>query len=124
PHVPQGSIQLAAGVKAAEYLALDAKRERVLALVPLDGDTPIALGTRSGVVKRLVLSDLPQKTDVEIIALKDGDEVIGATLSPDAEELVFVTSDAQLLRFSADSVRPQGRSAAGMAGIRVGATAT
>jgi DNA gyrase subunit A len=42
----------------------------------------------------------------------------------DADELVFVTSDAQLLRFGAASVRPQGVSAAGMAGINLGAKAT
>ena len=35
------------------------------------------------------------------------------------EELVFVTSDAQLLRFPAASVRPQGRPAGGMAGVRL-----
>ncbi|HEX9034465.1 MAG TPA: DNA gyrase C-terminal beta-propeller domain-containing protein, partial [Streptosporangiaceae bacterium] len=33
--------------------------------------------------------------------------------------LVFITSDAQLLRFDASSVRPQGRAASGMAGIRL-----
>ena len=40
-------------------------------------------------------------------------------------ELVFVASDAQLLRFAASAVRPQGRQAGGMAGIRLsdGATA-
>jgi len=35
------------------------------------------------------------------------------------EDLVFVTSDAQLLHFGASSVRPQGRTAAGMAGIKL-----
>lgn len=123
PHVPEASIQLAAGVKIAEYLALTAKNERVLALVPLDGDAPIALGTKQGVVKRLRTAELPDRPDVDIIALKDGDEVIGAALSPDTEELVFVTSDAQLLRFDASTVRPQGRSAGGMAGIRLAAGA-
>jgi DNA gyrase subunit A len=37
---------------------------------------------------------------------------------------VFITSDAQLLRFPASSVRPQGRAAAGMAGIRLAARAS
>jgi len=56
---------------------------------------------------------------VEIIALKDGDRVVGAAPASDGAELVFVASDAQLLRFDASSVRPQGRSAGGMAGIRL-----
>jgi DNA gyrase subunit A len=40
-------------------------------------------------------------------------------LGSDDAELVFITSDAQLLRFGASSVRPQGRAAGGMAGIRL-----
>src|SRR5690606_36239018 len=46
PHVPEASIQRAAGVKVAEYLALTTKGEHVLALVPLDTDTPLAIGTK------------------------------------------------------------------------------
>src|SRR5690606_1536173 len=57
----------------------------------------------------------------EIISLKDGDRVVGAAPAPDGAELVFVTSDAQLLRFDASAVRHQGRTAGGMAGIRVAA---
>ncbi len=129
PQVPENSIQLAAGAKVAEYLALDARKERVVTLVSLESEAPIALGTKQGVVKRLSPGDYPARPDFEIIALKDGDEVAGAAQGlsaegADAEELVFVTSDAQLLRFPAESVRPQGRSAAGMAGIRLSPGAT
>jgi DNA gyrase subunit A len=45
-------------------------------------------------------------------------------LASDALDLVFITSDAQLLRFGATSVRPQGRAAGGMAGIRLAARAS
>jgi DNA gyrase subunit A len=46
--------------------------------------------------------------------------VVGAVqLTGDDAELVFITTDAQLLRFPAASVRPQGRPAGGMAGIRL-----
>jgi len=45
---------------------------------------------------------------------------VGAVqLETEDQDLVFITSDAQLLRFGADTVRPQGRAAAGMAGIRL-----
>jgi len=55
-----------------------------------------------------------------VITLRDGDRVVGAVqLASEDQDLVFVTSDAQLLRFGASSVRPQGRSAGGMAGIRL-----
>lgn len=119
PSVPANSVQLAAGTRAAQYLGLGAN-EHVLALVPLTADAPIALGTAQGVVKRVAATELPAgKPDIEIIALKPGDTVVGAALAADGTELVFVTTDAQLLRFDAAAVRPQGRSAGGMAGIRL-----
>jgi len=120
PSVPGNSVQLAAGTRADQYLAL-AKGEHVVAIVPLTEDPPIALGTAQGVVKRVAASELSTKHDVEVISLKPGDSVVGAAPAPDGTELVFVTSDAQLLRFDAASVRPQGRAAGGMAGIRVSA---
>jgi DNA gyrase subunit A len=119
PVVPENSVQLAAGVKIADYLGIDRSKEKVLALVSLTSTEAIALGTRHGVVKRISVADHPNRPDFELISLKKGDEVVGARQSSDDEELLFITSDAQLLRFAAASVRPQGRSAGGMAGIRL-----
>lgn len=122
PSVPANSVQPAAGTRADQYLALPSG-EHVVAIVPLSGEI-IALGTAQGTVKRVATSELPPgKHEVEIIALKPGDRVVGAGLAPDDDDLVFVTSDAQLLRFGADAVRPQGRAAGGMAGIRLSAGA-
>lgn len=118
PSVPGNSVQLAAGTKADQYLGLSGG-EHVVAVVPLIDSPTIALGTAQGVVKRVAASEIGTKHDIEIIALKDGDRVVGAAPAPDGVELVFATSDAQLLRFAADAVRPQGRSAGGMAGVRV-----
>jgi DNA gyrase subunit A len=113
---------LSAGHPVAEFVAGLADGETVLALASLDGGdaSGVALGTASGVVKR-VQPDYPANRDeFELITLKEGDRVIGAAyLAGDDAELVFITSDAQLLRFSASSVRPQGRPAAGMAGVRL-----
>ncbi|HXW87186.1 MAG TPA: DNA topoisomerase IV subunit A [Streptosporangiaceae bacterium] len=80
----------------------------------------LALGTAQGVVKR-VTPDYPQNAaDFDVIALRDGDRLVGAVqLDSEDAELVFITSDAQLLRYPAAAVRPQGRAAAGMAGIRL-----
>ncbi|WP_447947204.1 DNA gyrase/topoisomerase IV subunit A [Microbacterium lacticum] len=118
PSVPANSVQPAAGTRADQYLALPSG-EHVVAIVPLSGEI-IALGTAQGTVKRVATSELPPgKHEVEIIALKPGDRVVGAGLAADDDDLVFVTSDAQLLRFGADAVRPQGRAAGGMAGIRL-----
>ena len=74
-------------------------------------------------VKRIVPSALPVRPELEIIGLKPGDAVVGAASAPDDAELVFVSSDAQLLRFAAASVRPQGAPAGGMAGINLSAKA-
>ena len=123
PSVPENSIQLAAGAKIGDYLAIGNKKERVLALVSLDSDEPIALGTRQGTVKRLAPGSYPSKPEFEVIALKPGDELVGVAQGPDSDDLVFVSSDAQLLHFGAASVRPQGPSAAGMAGMNLGAKA-
>ncbi|MFS0733027.1 DNA topoisomerase IV subunit A [Microbacterium sp. 1P10UB] len=119
PSVPGNSVQPAAGARADQYLGLSSG-EHVVALVALTGEPPIALGTAQGVVKRVAATELPlNRHDIDIIALKPGDRVVGAAPAPDGAELVFVTSDAQLLRFDASSVRPQGRAAGGMAGVRL-----
>jgi DNA gyrase subunit A len=124
PSVPENSIQLAAGTKIADYLALANKKERVLGFVSLTSDSPIVVGTRQGTVKRVATGGYPSKPDFEILALKPGDEVVGVAQGTDADELVFVTSDAQLLHFTAAAVRPQGTGAGGMAGINVSAKAS
>jgi DNA gyrase subunit A len=124
PSVPANSVQLAAGARIADYLGIIDKKERVLGLVSLDSDQPIALGTAQGVVKRVTAGGYPARPDFEVIALKAGDTVVGAAQGPDSDELVLVTTDAQLLRFSAAAVRPQGVGAAGMAGINLGGGAT
>ncbi|GAA2994268.1 DNA gyrase subunit A [Microbacterium terrae] len=122
PSVPGNSVQPAAGARADQYLGLSGG-EHVVAVVPLTEGAPIALGTAQGVVKRVAATEVGTKHDIEIIALKDGDRVVGAAPASDGAELVFVASDAQLLRFDASSVRPQGRSAGGMAGIRLASDA-
>ncbi|WP_372734800.1 DNA topoisomerase (ATP-hydrolyzing) subunit A [Nocardioides sp.] len=94
--------------------------ERPIALSTLATDgAGLALGTRNGVVKR-VNPEVLSKDEWEIIRLDDGDEVVGAVeLKTGTESLCFISTDAQLLHFSADAVRPQGRSGGGIAGIRL-----
>ena len=112
---------LAGGAPLAAYVDLP-RGEEPLTLASLDaGSQGLALGTASGVVKR-VTPEYPGRADWEVVSLKEGDRVVGAAeLTSGAEHLVFVTSDAQLLHFPASAVRPQGRSAGGMAGIRLAA---
>ncbi len=120
-----GAASLAGGTPVTEFTTL-ARDETVVGLACVD--TPgagVALGTAEGVVKR-VLPDYPQNRDeFELITLKDSDRVVGAAqLSGESAELVFITSDAQLLRFPASVVRRSGRAAGGMAGVRLAAGAS
>jgi DNA gyrase subunit A len=124
PAVTTGALSLRGGAPATEFAALE-RGERILALSALPEDGPgIALATRQGVVKR-VAPEWPAKGEaVDIVSLKPGDEVVGAAELVDGEEeLVLFASTGDLLRFPASAVRPQGRSAGGMAGIKLAAGA-
>ncbi|MEK8145102.1 hypothetical protein NKH18_37980 [Streptomyces sp. M10(2022)] len=59
-------------------------------------------------VKRVVPDYPANKEELEVIGLKDGDRIVGASeLRTGDEDLVFITSDAQLLRYPAAQVRQQ-----------------
>jgi DNA gyrase subunit A len=118
---------VAAGTALTEFVTLEPGEQALaLAALPAEGSDDsggqggIALGTANGTVKR-VQPDYPaNRDDFELITLKDDDRVVGAVqLSGEDADLVFITTDAQLLRFPASSVRPQGRAAGGMAGIKL-----
>ena len=110
---------LQGGSPVAELVALETG-ERVLALTRLDATTGIwALGTERGVVKR-TNPEIIGKDWWDLIRLDQGDKVVGAVeLTSESAELVFISSDASLLHFPASTVRPQGRSGGGMAGINL-----
>lgn len=117
-----GVPKLADGVSAKDFLSLD-KGESLVGLAPLN--SVLALGTKHGVVKRLNPDHPLNRDDWEVIALKgegkNRDEVVGVGLAPDDVDFVFITAHAKLLHFPAASVRPQGRTAGGVAGIKLGA---
>ncbi|MGI5274629.1 DNA gyrase/topoisomerase IV subunit A [Nonomuraea sp. CA-218870] len=111
---------LSGGHPVAEYVSLEPD-ETVVGLGSLDPSGPgLALGTAQGVVKRVVPEYPANRDDFEVITLKDGDTVVGAVeLESEEHDLVFITSQAQLLRYPASLVRPQGRPAGGMTGVRL-----
>jgi DNA gyrase subunit A len=116
---------LSGGHPVSEYVTFN-PGETVVGIGSLDPDGPgLALGTAQGVVKRVVPDYPANRDDFEVIGLKDGDTVVGAVeLTNEDHDLVFVTSEAQLLRYPASIVRPQGRPAGGMAGVRLDGGAT
>jgi DNA gyrase subunit A len=111
---------LTGGAPVSEFVSLG-NGERVLGLTSFaENSLGLAVGTKQGIVKRVNPEYLAAKDEWDYIALKDGDEVIGALeLTDRAETLCFITTDAQLLHFTAESVRPQGRAGGGIAGIRL-----
>ncbi|MFD3535187.1 DNA topoisomerase (ATP-hydrolyzing) subunit A [Streptomyces sp. NPDC058664] len=126
PQLPDtaSAPNLAGGAPLSEFLNLEAD-ETVVCLTTLDESSQgLALGTLQGVVKRVVPDYPANKDELEVITLKEGDRIVGATeLRTGEEDLVFITSDAQLLRYPASQVRPQGRPAGGMAGVKLSAGA-
>ncbi|MEV6447646.1 DNA topoisomerase (ATP-hydrolyzing) [Amycolatopsis sp. NPDC051716] len=126
PVLPEqaGTVSLRGGMAAKELVPLE-KGETVVGIAPLGEQAAaspgLALGTKAGVVK-ICSPEWPVRSDeFEVISLKDGDEVVGATwLTDGSETLAFVSSEASLLKYPASLVRPQGLKGGGMAGINVG----
>jgi DNA gyrase subunit A len=74
----------------------------------------------NGLVKRSPLAEIAGSRQRSITAagLKPGDELAAVALCRDGDELTLAHDGGLGIRFSADDVRPMGRSAAGVAGIR------
>ncbi|MFI1507470.1 DNA topoisomerase (ATP-hydrolyzing) subunit A [Streptomyces sp. NPDC020597] len=122
PQLPDtaSAPNLSGGAPLAEFVSLEGD-ETVVCLTTLDESSPgLAIGTEQGVVKRVVPDYPTNKDELEVITLRDGDRIVGAVeLRTGEEDLVFITDDAQLLRYQASQVRPQGRPAGGMAGVKL-----
>ncbi|MGW1539904.1 DNA gyrase/topoisomerase IV subunit A [Streptomyces sp. NPDC002309] len=121
PQLPEATApNVSGGAPLTEFVSLEGD-ETVVCLTTLDESSPgLALGTEQGIVKRVVPDYPANKEELEVITLKEGDRIVGAVeLRTGEEDLVFVTDDAQLLRYQASQVRPQGRPAGGMAGIKL-----
>ncbi|MFI1648702.1 DNA topoisomerase (ATP-hydrolyzing) subunit A [Streptomyces avidinii] len=123
PQLPDthAAPNLAGGAPVSEFLSGLEPDEKVICLTSLDESSQgLALGTEQGVIKRVVPDYPANKDELEVITLKEGDRIVGAVeLRTGEEDLVFITDDAQLLRYPASQVRPQGRPAGGMAGIKL-----
>ncbi|MEV2215741.1 DNA topoisomerase IV subunit A [Streptomyces sp. NPDC050997] len=122
PQLPDTAAapNLSGGAPMSEFVSLEGD-ETVICLSTLDESSPgLAIGTEQGVVKRVVPDYPTNRGELEVITLREGDRIVGAIeLRTGEEDLVFITDDAQLLRFQAAHVRPQGRPAGGMTGIKL-----
>lgn len=144
PALPaSATLSLEGGVQADDLISMTestdpVRGERVVTAIAMeqsadngenggDGETTaeakplpsLAIGTRNGVVKRWNREAPTTMDSWPVIDVKDGDEVVFAAVAEDDDRLVFVSSDSSLLTFDAKNVRPQGRTAGGMAGIKL-----
>ncbi|TMR92636.1 DNA gyrase subunit A [Nonomuraea basaltis] len=82
----------------------------------------LVLATRSGLVKKTRLSeyDSPRSGGLIAINLREDDEVIGARLVSETDDLLLVSKGAQSIRFTAsdEALRPMGRATSGVIGMR------
>ena len=142
PALPaSATLSVAGGVKAKELLGTTENTDPVpgeyvvtaiaMSAPPRKGDAPdsdgesgdtlppLAIGTRHGVIKRWNRESPTTMDSWSVIDLKDDDTVVFAAPAADEDRLVFISSDSSLLTYEAGNVRPQGRTAGGMAGIKL-----
>jgi len=128
------------GVPASEVFTTE-KGEQLLAIVaePRTGDVagvdllstgapeppPLLVATANGNFKRLSIAEIAGTANTKpVIGLKPGDQVVAAFPAPDGSEVIAVASNAQAMRCESSSVPVQGRSAAGVSGMKLSPGAT
>ncbi|HFC09850.1 MAG TPA: DNA gyrase subunit A [Chloroflexi bacterium] len=79
------------------------------------------MATRQGVVKRVALQEFAavRPSGLIAISLREGDALEWVRLTHGDDDILLVTARGQALRFREDEVRPMGRQAAGVTGIRL-----
>ena len=108
----------ARGASAAQIFG--ANRGETLHTVVAEGSEHLMLVTAKGVVKQLALDEVRDtKAGKTLINLKNGDRVAAAFCVPEKADILFVTSDGQVLRTTGDEISIQGRGASGVAGMKV-----
>lgn len=111
----------AKGLPIVNLLRLDPE-ERVETVIPItdfDEGSYLVMATRKGLVKKTKLAEYKniRKSGLIAIALREEDELIGASLVNEGEDTVLVTSRGMCIRFNQDNVRATGRASMGVKGI-------
>jgi DNA gyrase subunit A len=117
----------ARGRPIVNWLPLEAG-EQVQAVLPVrefTDDRFVFFATRSGTVKKTLLSDYsrPRTTGIRAIDLDEGDGLVDVQLTDGTRDIMLFASNGKAVRFAEDGVRPMGRTAHGVRGIRLAADA-
>ena len=99
--------------------------EKINAILPVKeftDDRFIFMATAQGVVKKSPLSDFanPRKAGIIAVALDEGDFLIGAEITSGSHDIVLVSDAGKAVWFDEEDVRPMGRTARGVRGMRLG----
>lgn len=99
--------------------------ETIRAVIPIRTFAPdkyLIMATRHGIVKKTALEefDTKRKTGLLAIRLDPDDDLVSVKRTTGNQEMIIVTAQGLALRFSEEDVRPMGRSARGVIGIRLG----
>jgi DNA gyrase subunit A len=98
--------------------------ERITAVVPIhefEPDKFVFMATAQGTVKKTSLDAFSRPRQAGIIALEldDGDRLVGVDITDGTKQIMLSSSEGKAIRFAEDDVRPMGRNAAGVRGIRL-----
>jgi DNA gyrase subunit A len=102
-----------------------AEGERISAVLPVktfDENHFVFMATASGTVKKSPLSDFSRPREKGIIAvdLEEGDYLVGAAITDGRCDVMLFSDDGKAVRFAEDDVRPMGRGARGVRGMKLG----
>jgi len=102
-------------------LAQDEKITSVLPLEKADGYKYLMMATKKGLIKKTAIKDFEnvRRSGLISIKLKENDRLHFVKLTTGKDQIVLVTANGQSIRFKEKDVRPMGRTAAGVRGIRL-----
>ena len=114
----------AKGTAIVNLLSLDAG-EKITAVIPISNFAEgkyLLMATQKGFIKKTALTEYnsARKTGLQAITLKDEDELIAVRLTDGQDNVVLVTENGMSITFSEQDVRPMGRTAQGVIGIKLG----
>ncbi len=119
---PQGS-RASRGKPIVNLFPLE-EGERINAVLPVkefSDDQYVFMATVMGTVKKTPLSDYsnPRKAGIIAVSLDEGDYLIGVELTSGTSDIVLVSNAGKAVWFDEEDVRPMGRGARGVRGMRL-----
>lgn len=113
----------ARGTAIVNLLSLD-NGEKISAVIPIQNFAEgkyLLMATKNGLIKKtsLVEYNSARKTGLQAITLKDEDELITVRLTDGEDNVVLVTQNGICITFDEKDVRPMGRTAQGVIGIKL-----